>query len=150
MWVPSIQGFTEPQDVQSRDHRQHLEGQRGAIGTPGVSNSHLPQLSSILQTATAAPKKQQWPSAHLSGRKELLNLFFSLQREHKSFGQRSDKGKRGLEHLEATKIFYFSWFAQLRAMPASKFGLCSSSLWAQSDTGGNESLSQSFKKKVML
>lgn len=28
----------------------------------------------FIQTATAAPEKQHWPSAHLSGRKELLNL----------------------------------------------------------------------------
>lgn len=28
----------------------------------------------FIQTATPAPEKQHWPSAHLSGRKELLNL----------------------------------------------------------------------------
>lgn len=37
------------------------------------------QLSPVLNcfyNATAAPKKQHWPSAHLFGRKEVLNLLF--------------------------------------------------------------------------
>lgn len=56
----------------------------------------------FIQTATAAPEEQHWPSAHLSGRKDLLNL---LLLSHEPFGQGSDKGKGDFKHLEAAKLF---------------------------------------------
>lgn len=107
MWVPSIQGFTDPQGIQSRDHRhlQGLQGQRGGIGIPGVSNS---PLSSILvyTNSNCCPKKATLAISSSLGEKGTPKLaVVPLQREHKPFGQRNSKGKVGFEHLEATKLF---------------------------------------------
>lgn len=93
MWVPSIQGFTDPQNIQSRDHRpgtcnvykdreEGLESQE--FPTPTCPS--CPQF--LVTQTTAAPKKQHWPSAHLSGRKELLNLLLSHYKESTKEWQR--------------------------------------------------------------
>lgn len=144
MWVPSIQGFTDPQDVQSRDHRpgtcKVCKDREEGLESQEFPTPTCPQFL-FTQTATAAPKKQHWPSAHLSGRKELLNLLLSHYKESTNLLAKGIIKERLTFNIWKLKSFFF-WLAKLRTTPASKFGLCTSSLWAQPDTGGNESLSQ--------
>lgn len=128
-----------PRCPKQRPQARHLQGCKDR--EEGLQPQEFPTQLLFTQTATAAPKKQHWASAPLSGRKELLTLLLS---HYKESTERLAKG--GIKERLALNSWklqrFFSWLAKLRIVPASKVGLCPSSLWAQSDTGGNESLSQ--------
>lgn len=131
MWVPSIQGFTDPQDIQSETT------ERGGIGIPGASNSHLPQI-------LVCTKKQHWPSAHLSERKLLNLLLLSHYKGSTNLFLRSDKGKGGLGASGRYKFFFL--VCPIENHSSFQVGLCTSSLWAQTQEEMNP-CHNSFKKR---
>lgn len=147
MWVPSIQGFTDPQISRAETTGQApATFRRTQRRNWNPRNSQLPPvLNSCWTNSNCCPKKATLTissSFWEKGTSEPAALV-PLQREHKSFGgKKVIKERVTLNIWKRQRFFFFFWFAKLRTVPASKSGLCTSSLWAQSDTGGNESLSQ--------
>lgn len=106
MWVPSTQGFTDPQGIQAettgtckvcKDREEGLESQSFQLP---------PVLSSCLHKQQLLPQKSNISSSFWEKGTSKPALV-PLQREHKAFGQRNYKGKVDFEHLEAPKLVFF-------------------------------------------
>lgn len=111
MWVPSTQGFSDPQGVQSRDHRPGTcRVARTERRDCNPRSSQLPPAPALVHTnSNCCPKKATLSISSSFWEKGTSNpALVPLQREHRAFGQRRDKGKVGFEQLEATKIFFLT------------------------------------------
>lgn len=108
MWVPTIQGFTKLQDIQSRDH------------SPGTCNQFAQDRQRELesqeyQTPTCPSYltlcEEQLPHQTSNAKHQLIFLgertfLVPLQRENNPFGKRSNKEKVVLQASVSCTAFF--------------------------------------------